>query len=68
MASALRTVSFLLAGADFADSAVAASHPDEHHLLGELADRGEPVRQRRLLAPDLPADAVQHAQLDEGLV
>ena len=28
-------------------------HPDEHDLLDELAHRAEPLRQRRLLAPDV---------------
>ena len=34
-------------------------HPDEHHLLEELADRGQRLHQRRFLAPDLPARAVE---------
>ncbi len=36
-------------------------HPDEHHLLEELAHRREPVHQRRALAPDLRHGAVEPA-------
>ena len=36
-------------------------HPDEHDLLEELADRGQRLRQRRVLAPDLSDRAVEPA-------
>ena len=36
-------------------------HSDEHHVLEELADAGQSLHQRRILAPDLPVGAVEPA-------